>query len=109
MPGRRRACVWSTASFSKAGREISLVLPEAHAIQIADLALADGRPRIPAKAVHMFLMRRGFLGSLSAQQAVCVLHESISMYAWLQERGLEMPGVSTILDNINAVRHTLNS
>ena len=44
-----------------------------------------------AEAVHMFLMRRGFRGSLSAQQAVCFLHESISMYAWLQERGLEMP------------------
>jgi len=75
-------------------------------IRIEDLSLADGRPRMPAKAVHMFLMLRGFLGSISAQQAVCFLHESISMYAWLQERGLEMPGVSTVLDNINAVSHT---
>ncbi len=53
----------------------------------------------------MFLMRRGFLGSLSTQPSVRFLHASISVYAWLQERGLEMPGVSTILDNVNAVSH----
>jgi len=70
-----------------------------------DLALEDGRPRMPARAVYAFLMMRGFLGSLSTQQSVRFLHESISVYAWLQDCGLQMPGVSTIIDNVNAVSH----
>jgi hypothetical protein len=79
---------------------------EEREIQIGDLSLASGRPRMPAKAVYMFLMMRGFLGSLSTQQSVRFLHESISVYAWLLNGGLQMPGVSTILDNVNAVSHT---
>lgn len=75
-------------------------------ILIGDLTLEDGRPRMPAKAVYVFLMMRGFLGSLSSQQSVCFLHESISVYAWLQDHGLKMPEVNTIIGNINAVRHT---
>jgi hypothetical protein len=79
---------------------------EEREIQIGDLSLAAGRPRMPAKAVYIFLMMRGFLGSLSTQQSVRFLHESISVYAWLQDCGLQMPGVSTIIDNVNAVSHT---
>ncbi len=50
-----------------------------------DLILSVGRPRMPPKAVYMFLMMRGFLGSMSTQQSVRFLHESISVYVWLFE------------------------
>jgi len=69
------------------------------------LSLAVGRPRLSADAAYMFLMLRGFLGSLSTKQSRRFLRESMSLYGWLQCRGLEMPGVSTILDNLNVITH----
>ncbi len=56
-----------------------------------------------AEAVYVFLMLRGFLGSLSTKQSRRFLRESMSLYGWLQSRGLTMPGVSTILDNLNVI------
>jgi len=67
------------------------------------LFLGVGRPRMPAEAVYVFLMMRGFLGSLSTKQSRRFLRESMSLYGWLQSRGLTMPGVSTILDNLNVI------
>lgn len=91
--------------FESQTQDIPCLEIEAREIHAKDLSLEAGRPRMPSKAVYMFVMMRGFLGSLSTQQSVRFLHESISVYAWLQGSGLEMPGVSTILDNINAVSH----
>jgi IS5 family transposase len=68
-----------------------------------DLALGIGRPRMPAESVYVFLMLRGFLGSLSTKQSRRFLRESMSLYGWLQSRGLTIPGVSTILDNLNVI------
>ena len=42
------------------------------------LTLGVGRPRMPAEAVYVFLMMRGFLGSLSAKQSRRFLRESVS-------------------------------
>ncbi|MFW6151594.1 MAG: hypothetical protein ACOC6C_01320, partial [Verrucomicrobiota bacterium] len=72
-------------------------------LQGDDLILSVGRPRMPGEAVYTFLMLRGFLGSLSTKQSRRILHESMNLYAWLQSRGLEMPGISTIIDNVNIV------
>ncbi len=68
-----------------------------------DLSLGDGRPRMPACAVYVFLMLRGFLGSLSSKPARRFLLESMSLRAFLQCRELQMPGWTTILENVNAV------
>jgi len=70
-----------------------------------ELTLAVGRPRMPADAVYVFLMMRGFLGSLSTKQSRRFLRESMSLYGYLEGRGLKMPGVSTILDNLNVISH----
>ena len=69
------------------------------------LTLGVGRPRMPAETVYVFLMLRGFLGSLSTKQSRRFLRESMSLYGWLQSRGLVMPAVSTILDNLNLISH----
>lgn len=57
-----------------------------------ELTLAVGRPRMPGDAVYLFLMLRGFLGSLSSKSAQRFLRESMSLHALLQERELKMPG-----------------
>jgi hypothetical protein len=69
------------------------------------LKLAVGRPRMPGYVVYVFLMMRGFLGSLTTKPARRFLRESMSLYGFLQSRGLNMPGVSTILENVNLVSH----
>lgn len=68
-----------------------------------DLKLAVGRPRMPAEVVYVFVLARGFLGSLSTKESQMFLRESMSLYGFLNQRGLKMPGSSTINDNINAV------
>ena len=68
-----------------------------------ELNLAVGRPRMPGYAVYVFLMMRGFLGSLTSQPARRFLHESMSLYGFLQSRGLSMPGATTILENVNLI------
>jgi hypothetical protein len=62
-----------------------------------NLTLGVGRPRIPAETVYVFLMLRGFRGSLSTKQSRRFLRDSMSLYGWLQSRGL------TILDNLNVI------
>ena len=72
-------------------------------ILATELKLAIGRPRMPAYTVYVFLMTRGFLGSLSTKPARRFLRESMSLYGFFQSRGLRMPAVTTILENVNLV------
>ncbi len=70
-----------------------------------ELNLAVGRPRMPAYAVYVFLMIRGFLGSLTSKESCRFLRESMSLYVFLSDRGLKMPGWTTIFENVNLVSH----
>ena len=54
---------------------------------------------------YVFVMIRGFLGSLTTKPARRFLRESMSLYGFLQRRGLRMPAVTTILENVNLVSH----
>jgi len=74
-------------------------------IHAAELTLGVGRPRMPSYVVYVFMMMRGFLGSLSTTPAYRFLCESISLYGFLQNRGLNMPGMTTIIENVNDVSH----
>lgn len=70
----------------------------------AELSLQAGRPRMQPLLVFIFIMLRGFLGSVTDKQACRFISESMSLHAILHSLGIEkMPGSSTILDNINAV------
>ena len=54
-------------------------------------------------AVYVFLMLRGFLGSLTAKPAWRFLRESMSLHVFLQDRGLSMPAETTMMENVNLV------
>jgi hypothetical protein len=58
---------------------------------------------MPSAMVYLFLMLRGFLGSLSSKPAKRFLSESMSLHDFLQRREFELPGWATILENVNAV------
>ena len=66
-------------------------------------ALETGRPRLPAESLLVFLMIRGYLGSVSDQKAYMFLCESMSLNDFLHNRGLQLPGKSTLLENLNLV------
>ena len=72
-------------------------------ILAAELNLAVGHPRLPGEVVYVFLMMRGLLGSLTTKTAWRFQRESMSVYGFLQDRGLKLPGKTTILENVNAV------
>jgi len=80
----------------------ALNIQERHVLA-EELNLAVGRPRMPGYAVYVFLMLRGFLGSLTTRPARRFLRESMSLYGFLQGRGLSLPGATTILENVNLV------
>ena len=69
-----------------------------------ELEIGTGRPRMSAQLVYLFVMIRGFLGgSLASKPSRRFLRESMSLYAFLQTRALTMPGVTTIVENVNLV------
>jgi len=68
-----------------------------------ELQLAAGRPRMPGYSVYVFLMVRGFLGSLTSKPARRFLRESMSLYGFLQDRGRPMPALTTAQENVNGV------
>jgi len=70
-----------------------------------ELRLSTGRPRMPAYSVYIFLMIRGFLGSLTSKPARRFMLESMTLYNLLQSWGMKMPGATTILENVNAVSY----
>jgi hypothetical protein len=65
--------------------------------------LAIGRPRMPGYAGSGFRMIRGFLGSLTPKPARRFRRESMSWYGFLPGRGLSLPGMTTILENVKRV------
>ena len=70
----------------------------------AELSLQAGRPRMQPLLVFIFIMLRGFLGSVTDKQTSRFISESMSLHAFIHNLGIEkMPGSSTILDNVNAV------
>jgi len=66
--------------------------------------LEQGRPRMPALAVFIFLLLRGWIGGPKGVHYKMLLKESVTLYRLLDSLGLhKVPGPSTVLDNINAV------
>ena len=69
-----------------------------------ELELFYGRPRMPAYLVYLFVMIQGFLGgTLASKQSRRFLYESMNLYSLFQSRGRKMPGITTILENVNVV------
>ena len=66
------------------------------------ITLGVGRPRMSGYVVFVFMLR-GYLGSLTSKPVRRFILESISLHEFLQRHSLEMPGFTTMLENVNAV------
>ena len=67
------------------------------------LSLEVGRPRMSAFVVFVFLMLRGYLTGFKSRSTQIFLSESQSIAYFLSSHGLKMPGMSTIIENVNAI------
>ena len=65
--------------------------------------LEEGRPRLPAFAVGVLLLVRGYKGSCTDKEALDFMGESKSLEAFLEGQDLRMPARSTLSELLNAV------
>ena len=68
------------------------------------LELEGGRPRMPAIIVFVLLLLRGWIGGPKSCQFQLVLKESITLHRFFETQRFQVPGTSTVVDNVNAVR-----
>jgi len=73
------------------------------------LTLLQGRPRMEPEVVYVFMVLRGYLGSICDREARDRLMDSTTVQMYLRSRGEFFPGWTTILENINAVSNATRS
>lgn len=85
----------------------NLTLPEIDDIRDENwkdnVVLLQGRPRMPALLVLIFLLLRGYLGGIKKAKVQTFLKESRTLQIFLINQGYKMPGASTVIDNINGI------
>ena len=65
-----------------------------------------GSPRMPPFIVYIYAMAYGWLGSIHSRNARTVLQESLSIRSYLDSFDMDMPGISTIDENVKAISST---
>ncbi len=78
-------------------------LPAEKDLQLEDLSLKTGRPRMKAETVYLFLTLRGYFGSVSDQCAAERFADSITVRNYFEGRNIEVSAPRTILDNLSHV------
>lgn len=68
-----------------------------------ELELEGGRPRMPAIVVLVLLLVRGWLGGPKSSRFQLMLKESITLHQFFNAHAFQVPGASTVCDNVNAV------
>lgn len=72
-------------------------------IRQAPASLGEGRPRMSPELVFLFIGLRGYWGSVSDRDAYEKMRDSMTLHVLFSNMGVSIPGVTTILENINCV------
>ena len=91
------------AYFELKNEELPEILEQVEQTEAPGLQLEVGRPRMDAELILVFLVLRGYFKSLSSIEATERLRDSLTILDYLQGRGLVLPGITTIIENVNAV------
>ena len=68
--------------------------------------LGIGRPRMKAETVFLFMLYRGYFGSVTDARSIDRIMDSRTIQYYFQIHGLgKLPGASTIHDNVQAVSY----
>lgn len=70
---------------------------------IEDLQLLPGKKRMSPQTLYLFMMIRGYFGSVTNRQSIQSMRDSLTLYIILQNWDVKMPGVTTILENLNCI------
>ena len=89
--------------FESKNAELPEILNEVEQTEAPPLHLQVGRPRMEAELVLVFLVLRGYFHTLSSSESIERLRDSITILDYLQNRGLVLPGITTLVENVNAV------
>jgi hypothetical protein len=66
-------------------------------------SLGQGRPRMSPELVFLFSRLRGYWGSVSDHDAYERMRDSMTLHVLFMNIGICLPGMTTILENINCV------
>lgn len=76
---------------------------EENEIDAGALELETGRTRMLPQVLFLFMMVRGYFGSVTSKESVQRMLDSSTLYAVLQGWNISMPGATTILENLNCI------
>lgn len=77
------------------------------AAKAEDLVLGEGRPRMPAVVVYLFLILRGaYGGSVCSESNWDRFVDSMTLWSFLGQYVKRLPGRTTVLENLNVVSST---
>lgn len=68
-----------------------------------ELELMTGRERMQPQIAYLFLMIRGYWGSVTDKDSIQRMHDSMTLNILFQNWCIKMPGAITILENLNCV------
>lgn len=78
-----------------------LELPQALELDLEQLKLGTGRPRMRPEVVWLFLILRGYYGDICSESTWSRLVDSMTLRFYLAQYGQPMPGRTTVLENLN--------
>lgn len=67
------------------------------------LELQTGRPRMNPQTLYLFIITRGYYGSVTDKDAVNNMTDSMTLKIILDGWNIKMPGSTTILENLNCI------
>lgn len=86
----------------KSGQKNMLEEDDSHLSK--ELKLTESKVRMPAELVLIFILVRGFFGGLKSKQTAAFIDDSSTLHDLSIGLGLKkVPGLSTILENLNAL------
>jgi hypothetical protein len=72
-------------------------------------SLGQGRPRMSPELVFLFSRLRGYWGSVSDHDAYERMRDSMTLHVLFMNIGICLPGMTTILENINCVSNSTHN
>ncbi len=89
--------------YQNKNRNLAGVVTEETEIDAQTLELETGRARMLPQVVFLFMMVRGYFGSVTSKESVQRMHDSFTLHVVLQDWNISMPGATTILENLNCI------
>jgi IS5 family transposase len=68
-----------------------------------ELELLTGRERMDPQTVYLFMVLRGYFGSVTSCDSVQRMCDSLTLNILLNNWNMKMPGATTILENVNCL------